>query len=344
MKFLFRSLLIALPFALFGADSPAHAQAQSGDGATPRFEFPAGCEIGRDCWFFAYMDHDPTDGYRDRMCGLRTYDAHKGTDIAPIDPAAPIAVIAAADGVVLGVRDGMDDTVMRARDETRMAAQCGNGVRLDHGNGWTSQYCHLERGSVSVQRGAKVTAGQILGWVGSSGRSELRHLHFQVERNGTPVDPFNGEAPASAAQCDATAMTDQALWHGAERREISDYSPSTIYRAGLTTVVPDRERVLFDGYPDTGPVTADALVGYIVLLGVVSGTTLDMRITGPGGQRLFENRRTLDQDRARLFTFTGPRRKSAAWMAGTYRVHFSLQGQGPDGDFQIETERKIVLE
>ncbi len=344
MKSLFLPLLIGVLTGGLGVDGSARAQAQGPASDAPRFEFPAGCEIGRDCWFFAYMDHDPSDGYRDRMCGLRTYNAHKGTDIAPIDPDAPIAVIAAADGVVLGVRDGMDDSVMQVRDEARMAAQCGNGVRLDHGEGWTSQYCHLERGSVSVERGAQVTAGQILGWIGSSGRSELRHLHFQVERDRVPVDPFNAEPPASPAQCDAPGVTDQALWQAAERQEISDYVPTLIYRAGITTGVPDRERVLFDGYPDTGPVTADALVGYVVLLGVISGATLDTLITGPDGRRVFENRRTLDQDRARLFTFTGPRRKSASWVPGVYRVRFVVQGEGPGGDFAVETERKIVLE
>ncbi len=117
--------------------------AQSAANPAPIFEFPAGCEIGRDCWFYAYMDHDPSENYSDHMCGRRTYDTHKGTDIAPMDPAAPIAVLAAADGVVRGTRDGMDDAIMRVPDEKRMAAQCGNGVRLDHGGGWTSQYCHL---------------------------------------------------------------------------------------------------------------------------------------------------------------------------------------------------------
>ncbi|MBT4908114.1 MAG: M23 family metallopeptidase [Rhodospirillaceae bacterium] len=337
-------LLAGLLFGLFAAGRHAYAQETALSGADPKFEFPAGCEIGRDCWFFAYMDHDPSDNYRDRMCGLRTYNAHKGTDIAPVEPDAPIAVIAAADGVVLGIRDGMDDSIMRVRDETRMAAQCGNGVRLDHGNGWTSQYCHLQRGSVSVQRGARVTAGQILGWIGSSGRSELRHLHFQVERDGTPVDPFNGEAPSSPVQCDVTGVTDQALWQATERREISGYTPSSFHRAGITTGVPDRERVLSEGYPDTGAVDADALVGYVVLLGVISGATLDTLITGPDGRRIFENRRTLDQDRARLFTFTGPRRKSKTWPPGAYRVRFVLSGEGATGAFQVETKRQIVLE
>ena len=337
-------LLAGLLLGVLSLVQPVQGQDATRRGGAPKFEFPAGCEIGVDCWFFAYMDHDPSDSYRDRMCGLRTYNAHKGTDVAPIDPEAPIAVIAAADGVVLGVRDGMDDSVMQVRDETRMAAQCGNGVRLDHGNGWTSQYCHLQRGSVSVQRGARVTAGQILGWIASSGRSELRHLHFQVERDGTPIDPFNGGAPSSPAQCDVTGMTDQALWQAAERQEISGYTPTSIYRGGITTGVPDREQVMFEGYPDTGSVNSDALVGYVVLLGVISGATLDMLITGPDGQRVFENRRTLDQDRARLFTFAGTRRTTAAWMPGSYQVRLVVRGKGPDGDFEIEAERRIVLE
>tara|TARA_R110002110_G_scaffold414147_1_gene643156 strand:+ start:10267 stop:11298 length:1032 start_codon:yes stop_codon:yes gene_type:complete len=319
-----------------------HAAAQ--DDGTPAFVFPAGCEIGRDCWFFAYMDHDPSERYRDHMCGLRTYNAHKGTDIAPIDPEAPVPVIAAADGVVLGVRDGMDDSRMRVRDETRMAAQCGNGVRIDHGAGWTSQYCHLQRDSVSVRSGARVTAGQILGWIGSSGRSDFRHLHFQVERDGRPIDPFDGAAPSTPPHCEVAGTVDQTLWQSAEAREIADYKPSIIYRAGVATGTPERDRALHEGYPDTASVNADALVGYIVLLGVSAGTTVDTLITGPGGQRVFENRRVLDRESARSFSFTGTRRKTAAWAPGEYRVRFVVRGRGPDREFEIETQKSIVLE
>ncbi|MEP4377378.1 MAG: M23 family metallopeptidase [Alphaproteobacteria bacterium] len=337
------ALSAGLLLGLFASERHVHAQETTRPSADPKFEFPAGCEIGRDCWFFAYMDHDPSDAYRDHMCGLRTYNAHKGTDIAPINPDAPVTVIAAADGVVLGARDGMDDSVMRVRDDFRMAAQCGNGVRLDHGNGWTSQYCHLARGSVTVRRGARVTAGQILGWIGSSGRSELRHLHFQVERDGQQVDPFNGMRPVTPPQCDATGTTDLALWQPPVRAEISEYAPSSIYRAGITTGPPDRERVMFDGYPDTASVSADALVGYIVVLGVIAGTTVDTIISGPNGQRIFENRRTLDEDRARFYAFTGTRRKGGNWAPGAYRVRFVVRGDGPGGTFEIEAERHIVL-
>ena len=194
-------LLASMLLGLFSADRPVHAQDLPRSDFVPAFEFPAGCEIGRDCWFFAYMDHDPSDEYRDRMCGLRTYNAHKGTDIAPIDPDASVPVIAAADGVVIGVRDGMDDSVMRVRDETRMAAQCGNGVRLDHGNGWTSQYCHLARDSVTVATGARVTAGQILGWIdapapafsGRTPRHAGRPLQRSVAGRTSPVRCVRGD-------------------------------------------------------------------------------------------------------------------------------------------------------
>lgn len=338
-----RSFAFFLLAGLFASLAWPIGQGAAQDDSAPRFVFPAGCEIGRDCWFFAYMDHDPSDRYRDHMCGVRTYDAHKGTDIAPIDPGAAIPVIAAADGVVVGVRDGMDDSIMRVRDETRMAAQCGNGVRIDHGAGWTSQYCHLQRGSVAVRSGIRVTAGQILGWIGSSGRSDFRHLHFQVERDGRPVDPFDGAAPSQPPHCEVAGATEMPLWQPAEAREMSAYTPSVIYRAGVATGPPDRDRALYDGYPETASVNAEALVGYIVLLGVSAGTSVDTLITGPQGQRIFEDRRTLDRDRARSFSFTGTRRKAAAWAPGAYDVRFIVRGTGPDGDFEIDTQRRIVL-
>jgi murein DD-endopeptidase MepM/ murein hydrolase activator NlpD len=72
--------------------------------------------------------------------------------------------------------------------------ECGNGIRLDHGNGWTTWYCHLRRGSVMVAKGDPVTAGQPLALVGLSGQTTFPHLHFDLRRDGTAVDPFVGTA------------------------------------------------------------------------------------------------------------------------------------------------------
>ena len=138
---------------------------------------------------------------------------NRGTDIGPYNPSdPPIRVLAAAAGAVVGVRDGLDDSPLRGDDSSRQGVECGNGVRIDHGGGWTTQYCHLRRDSVTVGRGARVAAGDVLGMTGASGQADTPHLHFQVERDGQPVDPFTGAAAARPARCDAAGSLAGALW------------------------------------------------------------------------------------------------------------------------------------
>ena len=64
----------------------------------------------------------------------------------------------------------------------------GNYVQLDHGDGYRSIYMHMTRYVVSP--GQQVTAGQIIGYVGSTGLSKGNHLHFGISYNGTYVNPM----------------------------------------------------------------------------------------------------------------------------------------------------------
>ncbi len=309
----------------------------------PKLLFPVLCEIGRECWHFAYMDLLPGPAYRDYHCGLRTYEGHKGTDIAPVDPEVRLPVVAAADGVVAGLRDGMDDAPMQAPEPVRAGRECGNGVRLDHGSGWTTQYCHLQRGSIRVRKGAQVVAGDVLGRTGSSGWAELPHLHFQVERNGRPVDPFSGAQATDPSRCDMPASGGErtGLWRNPELA--AGYLPAIMHRAGLTTEVPEKRRAYHGGYPRTAPTTAPALVGYVVLLGAFWGTVIETSITGPDGRILFRHRRSINENRARYFAYAGKHRKSEEWEPGVYRAEFAVTEDSPAGPFQLEGGAEITL-
>ena len=134
---------------------------------------------GADCWALRYVDHEPGPGMRDYMCGGLTGDGHKGTDIAIRDlatMAAGVEVRAAAAGVVDALRDGMADVgVDEAGRQAIEGKECGNGIRLAHGDGWTTWYCHLRRGSLMVKQGDRVEAGQPLALVGLSGETSFPH-------------------------------------------------------------------------------------------------------------------------------------------------------------------------
>lgn len=63
----------------------------------------------------------------------------------------------------------------------------GKMVEIDHGNGLLTRYAHLSR--IGVELGQSVLSGQQLGLSGSTGRSTGPHLHFEVRRSGTAIDP-----------------------------------------------------------------------------------------------------------------------------------------------------------
>jgi murein DD-endopeptidase MepM/ murein hydrolase activator NlpD len=64
----------------------------------------------------------------------------------------------------------------------------GNHVIVNHGYGYETLYGHMVR--VKVRYGQSVKRGEVIGWVGSSGKSTGPHLHYEVHKNGRPLDPI----------------------------------------------------------------------------------------------------------------------------------------------------------
>ena len=96
-------------------------------------------------------------------------EEHPGVDIA-----VPIAS---------PVRAAGGGTVLQAGEDP----EYGLFVLLEHPDGYQTKYGHLSRATVTA--GQPVTAGQVVGLSGNTGRSSAPHLHFEIRREGTPIDP-----------------------------------------------------------------------------------------------------------------------------------------------------------
>ncbi|MCX6257358.1 MAG: M23 family metallopeptidase [Bacteroidia bacterium] len=74
-----------------------------------------------------------------------------------------------------------------AVEVTRSIVGLGNFIRINHGFGYETVYAHLSR--FKVKEGDKVKRGDVIGYIGSTGLSTSPHLHYEVHRNGVPVNP-----------------------------------------------------------------------------------------------------------------------------------------------------------
>lgn len=103
---------------------------------------------------------------------------HEGLDILG-DYETPIYAI--QDGEVLAAGSGDED-------ESDNDWKWGVRVRIDHGDGLQSLYAHLS--SVAVEAGDTVEKGQLIGYMGSTGRSTGVHLHLMTSQDGAPFNPY----------------------------------------------------------------------------------------------------------------------------------------------------------
>lgn len=104
---------------------------------------------------------------------------HRGVDFA-----APhgTPIYAAGDGVI---------------EKRQRWSSFGNYIRIRHGDGFSTAYAHMRSFAKGHSVGTRVKQGAVIGYVGTTGRSTGPHLHYEVLRNGTQVNPMKVRFPAS---------------------------------------------------------------------------------------------------------------------------------------------------
>lgn len=150
---------------------PSGGNSSSGNNSSGGSYVPPGDNVISGNGTFA---HPCPSGYLTSGFGYRDFDNsfHKGVDFGTGGAAVP--TYAAADGRVL---------------IAGWSNSAGNWVVIQHSGGLVTKYMH--HSALSVSSGQYVSKGQQLGLTGNTGNSAGVHLHFQVELNGKPVDPFN---------------------------------------------------------------------------------------------------------------------------------------------------------
>ncbi len=138
----------------------------------------------------------PTQGTLTSKFGPRFHPILKVTKLhAGVDWAAPTGtpIMAAGAGTIAYAGDG---------------SGYGNVVYIDHAGGMQTRYAHMNAFAPGIKTGGVVNAGDLIGYVGTTGRSTGPHLHFEVLVGGAPVDPFGLGGGAAAASGGGLAASD----------------------------------------------------------------------------------------------------------------------------------------
>jgi murein DD-endopeptidase MepM/ murein hydrolase activator NlpD len=257
-----------------------------GDGSGPpepaatQFTEPLAGTLNQTFFYLNYVDELAGGGFRDYNCGLKTYEGHAGTDITLANFAvmdSGVAVNAAAAGKVVDTHDGEFD-----RQKTWITGAVPNYVAIRHPDGVVSTYLHLKRNSVAVSVGDQVQAGDLLGHVGSSGFSDIPHLHFEVHAaNGDLIDPWVGACGSTDSRWSAQLPYQDAF---------------RLYSSGLTDA-----SMTLDLAKDPPPAvtvfrTTDPRVTmWVEVLNARAGTPIEFRLYQPDNSLYFSAAATLQR-------------------------------------------------
>jgi murein DD-endopeptidase MepM/ murein hydrolase activator NlpD len=155
--------------AVFYADAEGHADHYDSDGQSLRREFlKSPLNYRRISSRFSHRRFHPI---------LKTVRPHLGVDYSATW-GTPVVSIGSGNVVYAGWKGGF-----------------GRTVEIRHNGSYATQYAHLSSFAAGIRRGARVSQGQVVGHVGSTGLSTGPHLDFRVKRDGSFIDPLSMKSP-----------------------------------------------------------------------------------------------------------------------------------------------------
>ncbi len=197
-------------------------------------------------------------------------------------------IIAHSDGTVSAVEKGIPGF---------LAGSYGNYVLISHDSTYSTLYAHMAYSSVTVKAGDKVTKGQVIGYMGNTGDSYGAHLHFEIRKNGTKIDPkpyINADLPNSLTSStqnvagttssfksgDVIMLNNVNLYNSASANEAVNKKTGTFY---IWSSDVDRGRIritnLVDRVGVSGQVTGFIDVSDILKTGTVMNNTTSSSTT-----------------------------------------------------------------
>jgi hypothetical protein len=187
-----------------------------------------------------------------------------------------------------------------------------------------------------VKPGDPVTRGQKLGEIGASGMAQFPHVHITVRRDGEKLDPVSGHA--LGAGCLAQGETAAPLFAPDVVAALGK-GEAELIAFGLAGGPLDHAALAVSGPPPQATSASPAIVGWGWFINLRKGDRVVVRLTGPDGQAIAENRSDpMDRAKASFSTFAG---KKGAPQPGSYAVRVAVERDGAivteqAGTFAIE--------
>ncbi len=289
----FSSLFVSLVLCL------AALPAQS----APALRVPVDCDLEKECWLMALPDADPdTAVARDHACGRQAREGSPETSFGLASLAEMekgVGVLAPAGGTVTRLRDGEEDAFRSIKEQAELkkaGKECGNGIFIEHAEGWSTQLCHLRKDSITVKKGDTVKVGQKIAEVGLSGVSDHPQVSLTVRHNGIEIDPFSGNE-IKAGRC---GFPPQSLW--ADKISTHGFN---LYDAGFAEAAPDFG-LISQGKKPAAPTRESAgLIFWFAYFGAQKGDRIDISLIAPSGMVMSGEQMVQKQDNPRQYIYVG---------------------------------------